>query len=294
MRRQFSALTPTTRGILLLLMAVVLFTAMDAAAKGLVERYPPTLVVWARFVGQLVIVVAILRGSCLALARTRFPGLHLARALSAIGSTWFFFASLGYIGLAEASALGDINPILITLGAALFLGERLGPARLGCVLLAGTGAVVVAQPGSGILSWAALLPIASAAAYAANALITRAVGPHENPWTPMLLGAAISTALASLALPWVWQPIAASDIGLFLLLGLLGTGAQLCIIKAFSIAEASVLAPFGYAGTVFASIWGILFFGEWPGLPTLIGAGLIIGAGLLLWRLEARPAPAAA
>lgn len=291
---RFAALSPTARGILLLLFAVVLFTAMDAAAKGLVARYPAPLVVWARFLGQLVIVLVLLRGRAVTYARTRYPVMHLFRALTAIGSTFFFFASLTQIGLAEATALGDVNPVLITLGAALFLGERLGMARVACVGLAALGAVVVVRPGAGVFSWAALMPLASAAAYAANALLTRAIGPREPAWTPMLLGAVLATAMASLSLPWVWQPIALADLGLFLLLGALGTGAQLCIIRAFSQAEASVLAPFGYAGTVFATIWGILFFGEFPDMATILGAALIVSAGLLLWRAEARAVPAVA
>ncbi|QYZ71385.1 DMT family transporter [Neotabrizicola shimadae] len=291
---RFAALSPTTRGILLLLLAVVLFTAMDAAAKGLVARYPAPLVVWARFVGQLVIVMLLLRGRAVTYARTRYPAMHFFRALTAIGSTFFFFASLNHIGLAEATALGDVNPVLITLGAAVFLGERLGPARLFCVMLAALGALVVVRPGAEVFTWAALLPLASAASYAINALLTRAIGPREPAWTPMLLGALIATALASLALPWYWQPIALADLGLFLVLGALGTAAQLCIIRAFSQAEAMVLAPFGYAGTVFATLWGILFFGEFPDITTILGAGLIVSAGILLWRSEARTVPAAA
>lgn len=291
---RFATLSPTTRGILLLLLAVVLFTAMDAAAKGLVARYPAPLVVWARFLGQLVIVLLFLRGRAVTYARTRYPALHFFRALTAIGSTFFFFASLNHIGLAEATALGDVNPVLITLGAALFLGERLGLARLFCVLLAGIGALVVVRPGAGLFTWAALLPLASAASYAVNALLTRAIGPREPAWTPMLLGAAIATGMASLTLPWVWQPIALGDLGLFLLLGALGSAAQLCIIRAFSLAEAMVLAPFGYAGTVFATLWGILFFAEFPDLSTILGAGLIVSAGILLWWSEARTAPAVA
>ena len=88
----------------------------------------------------------------------------------------------------------------------------------------------------------ALLPLACAVSYAGNALLTRHVGPKEGPWTSMLLAALFGTLVTSLALPFFWSPIALADLPVFLLLGVLGSGAQLCIIRSFSTTEAAVVA----------------------------------------------------
>jgi drug/metabolite transporter (DMT)-like permease len=276
----------TTRGILFMLLAIILFTLMDAAVKGLVDRIPVPQLVWVRFLGQLVIVLLLLRGRTLAMLRTPYPVMHVARATTQFATGALYFASLAYIGLAEAQALADISPVLITLGGAIFLGERLGPRRVAGVVVAMIGAVIIIRPGLGVFSPAALLPLAAAVTYAANALLTRAVAPKETAWTAMLYAALICTALASVALPFVWVQIAVADIPVIAAIGALGTVAQLCIIRSFSLAEAGVVAPFTYAGILLATLWGYLFFGDLPDAWTFLGALVIVGAGLYVWHRE--------
>lgn len=278
----------TRKGILLMLAALLLFTAMDALAKGLVQTYPTAQVIWARFVGQVLLVLVIVNRSLPTIARTRHPGLHVLRSATQMGATGFFFASLAHIGLAEATALADINPILITLGAAVFLGERLGPRRIAGVLAAMVGAMIIIRPGADVFTPAALLPLGCAISYAASALLTRKVGMSESPWTSMLYGALFGSIVTTALLPGVWHPIAAADLWLFVTVGCLGTAAQICLIRAFSMTEASVLAPFGYAGILLATLWGIVLYDEWPDAFTLLGAGLIVASGLYVWHRETR------
>jgi drug/metabolite transporter (DMT)-like permease len=283
-----------TRGILLMILAILLFTAMDATAKGLISRYPAPQVIWTRFAGQLFLVLVILGPRMGPALRTRFPVLHFWRSASQFGATTFFFLSLPHIGLAEATAIADINPVLITLGAAIFLRERLGPRRLLGVVVALIGALIVIRPGGGVFTWWAILPLCCAISYALSALLTRKIGSQESVWGSMVYSALFGTLVAGLALPFVWQPIATSDIWLFVLVGCLGTGAQLCIIRSFSITEASIVAPFAYLGIVFAAGWGILLFDQWPDGWTVIGALVIVSAGLYVWHRENRASAAAA
>jgi drug/metabolite transporter (DMT)-like permease len=284
----FALPSPSARGILFMLLAIFCFTFMDSQVKGLIDRYPAPMLVWIRFMGQLLLVVILLRGRFLAHLRTRYPFVHCARAVTQIGSTALFFTSLAYIGLAEATALIDVNPVLITLGAALFLGEKLGPRRLFGVVAALIGALIVIRPGAGIFTPAALLPLAGAVSYAANALLTRWIGPKESAWTAMVFTSVICTALAALALPFVWVPITPNDLPIFALVGILGTIAQLCIIRAFTLAEASTVAPFAYVGILFATFWGIVLFDTYPDRWTVIGALVIVIAGLYVWHRETR------
>jgi drug/metabolite transporter (DMT)-like permease len=278
----------TRKGILLMLLAIVCFATMDALAKGLMQRYPAAQVSWARFAGQALLVTLILGPrKFFPTLRSQYPLTHMARSACQLGSTMFFFISLRYIGLAEATVLADTSPMLITLGAVLFLGERIDRHRLAAVLAALVGAAIIIRPGSGVFSPAAFLPLLAAASFAANGLLTRLVGQKEGPGTAMLHAAVFGTIATSLALPFFWQPIAALDIPMFLVLGCLGTFAQFCVIRSFSMAEASVVAPFGYIGTVMATIWGIVLYGEFPDIFTIIGALVIVGAGLYVWSREA-------
>ncbi len=271
-----------------MILAVLLFTAMDATAKELIQRYPAPQVIWVRFAGQMLIVLVLLRRQLAPVLRTRFPVLHFWRSASQFGATSFFFLSLPHIGLAEATAIADLNPVLITLGAALFLGERLGPRRLAGVIVALIGALVVIRPGAGVFTWWALLPLCCAISYATSALLTRKIGAQESVWASMVYAALFGTILAGCALPFFWQPVAAGDLWLFGLIACLGTGAQFCIIRSFSITEASVVAPFSYLGIIFATGWGILLFDQWPDRWTVIGALVIVAAGLYVWHRETR------
>jgi drug/metabolite transporter (DMT)-like permease len=290
---QSSRHTSVSQGVGLMILAILLFTAMDATAKGLIERYPAPQVVWARFAGQLMIVLFLLNIRTGPLLRTRYPWLHMARSAFQFGATGLFFLSLGHIGLAEATALTDINPVLITLGAALFLGERLGIRRLLGVLVALIGALIIIRPGSGVFSPWALLPLGAAVCYTGNALLTRYIGPKEPVWTSLLHASIFGTVLAALALPFVWTPVSGPDLLLFALVGLLGTGAQLCIIRSFSITEAAIVAPFAYLGIVFATVWGVVLYDQWPDRWTVLGALVIVAAGLYVWHRENQASRAA-
>ncbi|GHC14893.1 drug/metabolite transporter (DMT)-like permease [Gemmobacter caeni] len=283
--------TETTRGILLMLIAIATFTSMDALAKTMVADYPALQVVWARYTGQTVIVTLVFLPRLHQLLRTRHPGLQALRSLFQFGATAFFFLSLGHIGLAEATAITDLNPVLITLGAALFLGEKLGPRRLVGIGLSLVGAMIIIRPGLGVFQPAALLPLACACCYAAFALATRYVGRSEGSSTALLYSALFGTFATSVMMPGIWQPIASADLWKFLLIGALGSVAQFFLIRAFTVAEASAIAPFGYVGIIFATGWGVLLFDEWPDLWTVVGALVIVGAGLYVWHRETRDRP---
>lgn len=276
------------RAIALMVLAVFLFTLMDALAKALTPLYGTVQTVWARYAGQTAIVILIVLARYRPALRTRFPGLQFARSLLQFGASALFFTSLSYIGLAEATAITDLNPVLITLGAALFLGERIGPRRLFGVLAALVGAMIVIRPGSDVFSAAALLPLGTAFCYAGYALLTRLVGREESVWTSLLYTATFGTLFATVALPWHWTPPSGWGLAGLCGIGLLGAAAQLCLIRSFTMAEAGAVAPFGYVGLIFATAWGMLFFGEYPDFWTVVGALVIVGAGIYVWHRETR------
>ncbi len=275
------------RGIALLLAAIFIFTLMDAIGKFLSVRYHPMQVVWARFAVNLLIVALILAPRLRSALATRRPVVQLFRGLTQLGSILLFFTALQFIGLAEATAIMDINPVLITLGAALFLGETIGIRRALGILAALCGALIIIRPGAGVFQPAAILPLLGACTYAAGALLTR-VAREDSTATSVLWSAMVGTVLSSLAVPFFWQPIQPAHLGAFLALGALGTVAQALLIRAFALAEAAAIAPFGYTGLVWAGLWGWLFWGTVPDLWTVTGTLIIVGAGLYVWMREAR------
>lgn len=276
----------TGAAIGLVLLGFVALTLMDALAKLLGERgYDPLLVVWARFAINAGFVTVLYARSLPRHLQSHHPRAQVMRSLAQLAAIASFFFALRYATLAQATALGDLNPVLVTLGAALFLGERLGIHRIFGIVAAFGGALIILRPGFGDVSPGASLALVAAASFAAGMLLTRHVRRDSNA-TSQIWAAYIGTAVSSLALPFVWQPIALADLWIFGLLGLAGTVSQALLIRAYALAEAGVLAPFGYSGLIFASLWGVILFGQWPDQWTILGALVIVGAGLYVWSRE--------
>lgn len=283
--------SPNIQGIVLNLSAIFVFSMMDALAKHLVQaNYPALQIVWTRYVGQTLILSVLIAPRAASLLATRHPVFQAARSVAQFGASAFFFLSLGKIELASATTLADLSPLLITLGAALFLGESIGPRRLIAIAIAIAGALLVIRPGSDIFSPAALLPLACACSFATFALLTRAMGPGEGLLTSLFYAALFGTLISSAILPFIWVPVAMGDLWAFVLIALLGTLAQVFLIRAYARASAAAIAPFGYSGILFATIWGLVFFGERPDRLTILGALVIVGAGLYVWHREAHAA----
>lgn len=280
--------TPTAQGILYMLAAIFLFSAMDALAKLLTGRFDVLQVVWARYAGQTLVVMAVLAPRLHLLIRTRHLELQLLRSGFLFAATVCFFTSLSFMEIASATAVMNIHPVLLTLGAALILRETLGPRRIFGIAAAMTGALIIIRPGSDVFTLAATLPLLGGVFYASYALSTRFLGRDEGILTSFLYTALIGTVVASAIVPFVWTPPDLADLGLFLLLGIVGAGGQLLLIKSLTVAEAGAVAPFGYAGVIFATLWGLFAFGERPDAMTIVGALVIIGAGVYVWHRETR------
>jgi len=275
------------RGIVLLLVSIFIFTLMDATAKHLAERYHPGQIIWARFATNFLIVAVIFAPRLRSTLVTRRPTVQLFRGITQLASGALFFTSLQWIGLAEATAIMDINPVLITLGAAVFLGERIGIRRALGIAAALCGAMIIIRPGAGVFQPASILPLIAAFTYATGAILTRIVR-EDSTATSVLWSAMVGTVITSCAVPFFWQPIQSGDIWAFLLIGALGTVAQALLIRAFALAEAAAIAPFGYTGLVWAGLWGWIFWGAIPDRWTIIGALIVVGAGIYVWMREAR------
>jgi drug/metabolite transporter (DMT)-like permease len=276
------------KGILLIVAAILMFSFVDATAKALTPRFDTVQVVWARYAGQTLWTVLIFFPRLPALLATDRLGLHLLRSALIFGSTVFFFAAIARLQLAEATAIFEVAPVIITLLGVLILKERVGIRRWLGVAAGLVGALVIIRPGTEVFAPAALLPLAAATCFAGYSIATRFLGPEENPYRSLLYTALVGTVAATVALPFFWTAPAPAEAALMLGLGGVGMLGQLFLILALRHAPASLIAPFAYCSLVFNTAWGFLFFAEVPDRWTVAGGIVIVGAGLYIWHREMR------
>ena len=266
-----------------MLAAVFLFTVMDALAKRLTLEIGLIPTLWTRYAGQAILVLLIVSPRLFQVAKSQYPKLQLLRSVVLMTATCLFFLSISKIGLAEATAIMDVNPVLITLGAFLFLGEKIGPRRIIGILVSLVGALIIIRPGTEVFTIYAVLPLVAAVCYSTYNLTTRYVGDRESPWTSLLYSALFGAIVLSCIVPFYWQPVNLSTAFLMALLGVCGMTSQLMLIRALALGEASLLAPFAYVGLIYATLWGFLFFDEFPDQWSILGGIIIALSGFYVW-----------
>lgn len=276
-----------TQAILLMLGAILCFSLMDVLAKVLTQNTGLGQTLWARYAGQCLIVLMLI-GHRKDVWKAQFPLLQIGRSVMLLAATGFFFSGIAAVGLASATALMNVNPVLITLGGALLLRERLGPWRAVGIVSSLAGAIIIIRPGAQVFTPAILLPLGGAICYAGYSLATRFVGQRESVWTSLLYTGLVGGLLTTVALPFLWQPLSPGDFAMMIGIGAVGTLGQLALIQAFSKAEAGAIAPFAYASLIFASVWGMLFFGTYPDGWTIAGSLIIALSGIFVWHRETR------
>lgn len=277
-----------TRGIILMITAVFLFNVMDAIAKLVAHETNTIMAIWARYAGQTLVVLLIVAPRLKRVLRTRYPRLQLARSVLLMTATCCYFTGFVTIGLANAASVMATNPVIITLGAALFLGERFGLRRAAGVAAALIGALIIIRPGTDVFQPAALFPLAAATFYSGYALVTRFVGADEDVWTSLVYTALFGTLVMSGVVLFFWQTPTALTLGMMASMGVLSTLGHWCLIQAFTVVEASLVAPFAYVGPIFATVLGALIFDEFPDSLTYLGGAIIVAAGLYVWHRESQ------
>jgi len=296
------------RGIAFVLAGVTVFALQDAVVKGLSGQYPLLEIGFVRCLvtmGPMALVAWWERGR--AGLGTRRPGLHLARGALAVTSFTSYYLALAALPLADTVALYFSAPLFLVALSSAALDEPVGRRRWVALAVGFLGVMVVLRPGTSVFEPAALLALLSAVCYAGSQTITRELGRTDGAATIALSsvtlyffvsaaggllagrhagdGAGLHPSLAFLVRGWVTPGTA--DLGLMVLCGLLSGVGAYCLVQAYRAAPASVVAPFEYAMIVWAVLWGYVFWGNVPGLTTLVGVTLTVGAGLYLGRHEA-------
>ena len=284
-----------TSAVLLILGSVLCFTLLDTITKFTTRLYPVPMLVWARYLVQLVAMLVWLGPSIrLSLLHTRRLPLQLVRSALLLVSSLLFVSALRLLPLADATALNYSTPVLVALLAVSMLHERMSGARIAFVVAGIAGMLLIVQPGSDVFQGGSLFAVGAACCYALYQILTRMLA-EENPrvllFYPALLGTLIMSALAP-AFDWPasipWQHVTLIVLG-----GLLGTMGHFLFILAFRHAPASALTPFTYMQLVWATLLGWVAYGEFPDAFTLTGMAIIAVSGLLITLHERRQAQTA-
>ena len=272
-----------TLPILLMIGAVFCFASMDATAKYLMKEIGPAQTIWARYTVQALLVSVLILPKISIYGKTKYPKLQFVRSVALMMATTLFFFAFSRLGLAEASAIFNISPVLITLGAFLFLREQIGPRRVIGILVSLLGALIIIRPGSGVFTIYAILPLGAAIFYSTYSLATRFVGTDESPWTSLFYSAIFGAICYSIYIVFHWNPMSNNALLLTIIIGLFGTAGHICLIRALTLGEASLVAPFIYTNLLFTTIWGFVLFGNFPDFWTIVGALIIVAAGIYVW-----------
>ncbi|HEX3059530.1 MAG TPA: DMT family transporter [Usitatibacter sp.] len=270
----------------LFLLAGVCFSTLDTTAKWLVRDHTLFLVVWARYMGQMVVVtpVAWHRGGN-DFWRTRHLGTQLARSVCLVVATVCFFGALRFLPLAEASAITFLAPMFAVFLSMPVLGEKPTRARWIAAIVGFVGILILVRPGAAAFHPAAALLVLAALANALYQLLTRKL-PNDTPYTTLFYSALVGTAVLSLALPVAELPkeVTAHDAVFLLLLGVFAGLGHYLLIGAFLAAPASLVAPFAYLQMIWATLYGYVVFGQLPDGFSAIGMAVIVASGVgLVW-----------
>ena len=279
-----------TAAVMLIIATGTVLAGMDGLAKLLALELPIIVVLWARYFFHTVITFSAysIKTQSLDFLRARRPGLQLIRALALFGATSFMYLAITRMPLGDAAAIQFLAPVLVTALSGLLLGEQVGPRRWMGVGFGFIGVLLVARPGSGVLGWNALLPLATAALLAVYMMMTRIIRNKDDPAATTFYSTALGALVLSVLVFFNWQTPTVIQWSLMVAMGSAGAAGHFMLVKAFHSAEASVLAPFTYAQVVAAIAWGYLLFADVPSIWTVAGASVVIGSGLYVWYRESR------
>ena len=289
-----AAANDVRRGIQWMAMATLFMVASDTVAKHLSGSYPTWELIWSRHVFQALLIFVWLGRRLGPALRTGNPGLQLVRSALLLGTTGCFYLGLRYLPLADAVAVLNISPVIVTALSAPLLAERVGPRRWAAVLVGFLGVVILLRPGQGAVQVAVLLPLAAAFQFALFQIVTRQLSGRDDPVTTMAYTPLVGAVVASLVMPTVWVMPVVFHWGLMAATGVFGFIAHLMLIRSFAAAPAATVAPFTYLTLIWAGLLGFILFDEIPDAWTIAGAMVIVASGVYIFHREGRQSPSAA
>jgi drug/metabolite transporter (DMT)-like permease len=276
------------RAIVLTLITIGVFGVQDAISKILVQTYSPFQITMMRYWGFAAFsLLLVMRQAPLRQAlSSKVPIWQVLRGVLLMADIWFFALALRTVPLGELQAITVVYPLLVTIFAIPILGEKVGIFRFVAVAVGFAGALVIVRPGGLPLDWGVGFALMSATLYSIYIVITRKVSQFDSAATSMTYAAIIGLVLSGIVGVFFWQPMGWVDV--LMVVTIMGTtcAGHGLMVHALSMAPASVVQPFNYFSLPWAIGLSAVVFGHWIDPISLVGAGIIVAAGLVVMARE--------
>ncbi len=285
-RAAFDLLPANLRGALWVMLAALLLTIMGAMVKQLSADIHSFQIVFFRcLIGALTLLPFILRAG-LGTLKTQRPWLHVTRVGVGITAMFCVFFSFQHMPLAEAVAIIFSRPLFAVALAIPLLGEAVGWRRAVAAGVGFAGVLIMIRPGTAAFNPVSLVALLGAVLSGTIAIIVKKMAPTERPDTIVMWFAIGGIFISIIPALTVWQWPTPEQWGWLVAVGVIGIAGQSALMRGFSIGETSFVTPFDYARLVFATIFGIVVFAEWPDFWKIVGALIIVASGYYIARRE--------
>ncbi|MEK9935350.1 MAG: DMT family transporter, partial [Rhodobiaceae bacterium] len=223
--------------------------------------------------------------------QTGFPMLQVGRGVAAALSATFFIFGLNFVALADAVAVTFVAPLVVTMMAALLLGEHVGLHRWAATIIGFLGALIVIRPGMEGFHPGLLLPLMAAILFAVRQVISRHIGSRDRTETTLAYTALTAFLMLSVVQPFIWQPVGSLKvIAIITSMSLMAALGEFLVIRALEIGQAVFVSPLHYTIIIWASLYGYLIFGQFPDIWTWAGSFVIMASGLYVFHRERKRA----
>jgi drug/metabolite transporter (DMT)-like permease len=278
--------TAVAAGIGFMLASVTLYSCLDALAKWTVAIYPAAEFMVVRSITAIAVLLPFLaRNDFAAFRNVPKPRLQLLRVVLATGEAVLFFTAVYYLPLAETITVYLSAPIIVVALSAVFLGEKVGWRRWLAVLAGFVGVVIAMRPSAASVSFGSMIALAGAFCSALLMIMVRRLRGTSQSF--MAFTQICGTGLFGLVVaPFLWVPLPWTHLLIFLAAGLASVTGLVCANRALAMAPASIVAPFKFTAILFAATFGYVIFGNVPPLTTIVGAAIIVSAGLYIFMRE--------
>jgi drug/metabolite transporter (DMT)-like permease len=273
-------------GIAMMLLGSFLFSSNDVLGKWLVATYSVGQLLLIRSAAALLLMwPMVARTGIRALVRLERPRTQVLRVVFATFEVICFYWAVYYLPVADVMTFYLAGPIYVAALSPWMLGESVGWRRWTAIVIGFAGVVIALQPSAASLSIAALISVVGSFTFALTIIQSRQL--RGTPDTALVFWQTVGALVAGIVLaPFGWVTPGAVDFALLSFLGVFAMLAHICIVRSLKLAPAAVVAPIQYTMLLWAILFGFLVFGDVPQPPMLIGAGVIIGAGLFIFARE--------
>jgi len=276
------------RGSLLIIITTLCFTAMDAQVKYFSVYTTFIVFVWAKYFGQTIFFSFFFYKNRKRILEYGNLKLQILRGVCTICPTMGFFLALKYVPLAEATALGFLHPIMVVVASAFILKEKLTIGKISIVLLGFLGVLIITRPGLGVIHPASLLIIIANLFFGLYQIVSKYLDQISNEASTLFFTTMFGLIVSSIflfLLPINFSNLVDFDLTNILIFlfffGLLTSLGEYCLLTAYKTATASFLTPLFYTMLIWSTLYGFIIFNELPDFFSIIGALILVGAGLM-------------